>query len=480
MITQQEHTKHQGRNQLPKRGRRIHFVGIGGAGMGGIAEVMHHIGYAVTGSDLQKNAMTRHLAAQGVRIYIGHAAENVYGCDVVVISSAVKADNPEVIAARKQHIPVIPRAEMLGELMRFRQGIAIAGTHGKTTTTSLVTSMLAEAGLDPTFVIGGRLNSTGTHASLGQGTYLVAEADESDASFLYLKPIMAVVTNIDADHMETYQHDFERLKQTFIHFLQQLPFYGLAVLCIDDPVICSVLPEITKPTLTYGFSETADVRATAVRAQGGYTYFSVSRDDSHWLDICLNLPGHHNVLNALAAMAIAHEAGVSDQAIQHALQHFSGIGRRLQMQPLMLTDDRQLLLFDDYGHHPREITAVLQAIRSGWPNRRLVVIFQPHRYSRTRDLFTDFVEVLTTVDVLFLLDVYPAGEKPIPEASGQRLYEAIAATQHVDVYFIDNSEDLVHQLCPMLHDQDILLTLGAGNISTIAYQLPTDLLNHCR
>lgn len=463
--------------RLPKRGRRIHFVGIGGAGMGGIAEVMHHIGYAVTGSDLQKNTMTRHLTSQGIRIYIGHTAENVYGCDVVVISSAVKADNPEVQAAREQRIPVIPRAEMLGELMRFRQGIAIAGTHGKTTTTSLVTSMLAEAGLDPTFVIGGLLNSTGTHASLGEGAYLVAEADESDASFLFLKPIIAAVTNVDEDHMETYNHDFNLLKQTFVDFLQQLPFYGLAVICLDDPVIRSLLPEITKPTLTYGIAaDEADIRAVDIRAEGAYTHFTVMRDDSVWLEISLNLPGHHNVLNALAAMAIAHEVGVSNQAIQSALHRFSGIGRRLQMHTLTLADQRNILLFDDYGHHPREMTAVFQAIRSGWPDRRLVVVFQPHRYTRTRDLFNEFVQVLTTADELLLLDVYPAGEKPIAEATGERLCQAIAEQGPLTPHFIAQPSDLTAQLYPLLQDQDILLTLGAGNIGAIASELPAALL----
>jgi UDP-N-acetylmuramate--alanine ligase len=459
------------KRQLPKRGRRIHFIGIGGVGMGGIAEVMHRIGYAVSGSDLHKNSMTQRLNSLGIKVYIGHVATHVHGCDVVVISSAVKWDNPELQEARVQHIPVIPRAEMLGELMRFRQGIAIAGTHGKTTTTSLIASLLAEGGLDPTFVIGGKLNSMGTHANLGAGEYLVAEADESDASFLYLKPIIAVVTNIDADHMETYNHDFNQLRQTFEKFLQQLPFYGLAVLCVDDAVIRNeVVPHLSKPILSYGLSEDAYLRAVDVRQIQGKTYFRVLRDQAVWLDITLNLAGLHNVRNALAAIVVAHEVGVSDVAICRALRSFSGIGRRFQMQTVRVSQG-EVMLIDDYGHHPREIAAVLQAIRAGWPQRRLVVAFQPHRYTRTRDLFNDFVEVLSTVDELLLLDVYAAGETPIDGADGKHLHQAIYDAGRVKPLFIPQPEQLISTLTTLLQDQDIILTLGAGNIGTIAATL---------
>jgi len=458
---------------LPKRCRRIHFVGIGGSGMGGIAEVMHRIGYAVSGSDLHKSQMTRRLTDLGIKVQIGHRAEHVQGCDVVVISSAVQSDNPEVEAARRQRLPVVPRAEMLGELMRFRQGIAIAGTHGKTTTTSLIASLLAEGGLDPTFVIGGRLNSAGTHASLGSGEYLVAEADESDASFLYLKPVMAVVTNIDADHIRTYNNDFNQLRQTFIDFLQQLPFYGLTVVCIDDPVIEAVLPQLTRPMITYGLSEQADIRAIEIKQSAGQTHFKVLRDHIPWLDVVLNLPGKHNVRNALAAMAIAHEVGVSEALIVRALEGFAGIDRRFQMQNI-LTAVGEILHIDDYGHHPREIAAVLEAVREGWPQRRIVVAFQPHRYTRTYDLFDEFVEVLSTVEVLLLLDIYAAGETPIANVTGEFLYEAIRAKGAVNAQFVTQVEQLPQLLRPLLRDQDILLTLGAGSIGNVQLSLFTD------
>lgn len=461
-------------NLLPKRCRRIHFIGIGGAGMGGIAEVMHHIGYAVTGSDLSKNSMTQRLTGFGIKVYFGHLPENVYGCDVVVISSAVKADNPEVQAAQAQRIPVVPRAEMLGELMRFRQGIAVAGTHGKTTTTSLITALLAEGNLDPTFVIGGKLNSAGTHASLGSGDYLVAEADESDASFLHLHPVMAVVTNIDEDHMSTYDHDFDKLKQTFLEFLQQLPFYGLAVICIDDPVIRGCLPEITRPTLRYGVSGDADIRAVNIRQHNGQSQFEVWRDETPWFEVTLNLPGHHNVLNALAAIAIAHEVGVSTDVINRSLSQFHGITRRFQTQTLALPQG-EVLFVDDYGHHPREMAAVFEAIRSGWQGRRLVVLFQPHRYSRTRDLFEDFVNVLQKTDVLFVLEVYAAGEAPISGADGRSLCSAVARHGHITPQFVANSADIPALLKQHLQANDILLTLGAGNIGTIAMGLPNQL-----
>ncbi|RKZ89449.1 MAG: UDP-N-acetylmuramate--L-alanine ligase [Candidatus Parabeggiatoa sp. nov. 3] len=458
---------------LPKRCRRIHFVGIGGSGMGGIAEVMHRIGYAVSGSDLHKSQMTRRLTDLGIKVQIGHLASHVQGCDVVVISSAVQLDNPEVEAARRQRLPVVPRAEMLGELMRFRQGIAIAGTHGKTTTTSLIASLLAEGGLDPTFVIGGRLNSAGTHASLGSGEYLVAEADESDASFLYLKPVMAVVTNIDTDHIRTYNNDFNQLRQTFIDFLQQLPFYGLTVVCIDDPVIEAILPELTTPMLTYGLSEQADIRAIEIKQSAGQTHFKVLRDHIPWLDVVLNLPGKHNVLNALAAMAIAHEVGVSEALIGRALQEFGGIDRRFKMQNL-LTTAGEILHIDDYGHHPREIAAVLEAVREGWPQRRIVLAFQPHRYTRTYDLFDEFVQVLSTVEVLLLLDIYAAGETPIADVTGESLYEAIRAKGVVNAQFVAKVEHLPQLLRPLLLDQDILLTLGAGSIGNVQLSLLND------
>ncbi|HHB92040.1 MAG TPA: UDP-N-acetylmuramate--L-alanine ligase [Thioploca sp.] len=453
-------------NTLPKRGRRIHFIGIGGVGMCGIAEVMHRIGYAISGSDLHSGKMTQHLADLGIKIQIGHEAENVHGCDVVVISSAVKEDNPEVKAARAKRIPVVPRAEMLGELMRFRQGIAVAGTHGKTTTTSLIASILAEGNLDPTFVIGGRLSSAGTHAGLGYGEYLVAEADESDASFLYLKPVMAVVTNIDADHIRTYNNDFNKLQQTFIDFLSQLPFYGLAVLCIDNPVIANLLPRLTKPMITYGLSEQADIRAIDIKYQQGKTIFKVLRGQNHWLDITLNLPGKYNVHNALAAIAIAREAGVSDLTISKALSEFSGIDRRFKMQNIKIPQG-EILHIDDYGHHPEEIAAVLNAIKNGWPERRLIVAFQPHRYTRTQDLFTEFVQVLSSIKILLLLDIYPAGEAPITGISSTELCKAING----DIKLISDPTNLPKTIASILQDQDILLTLGAGNIGVIAATL---------
>ncbi len=457
-------------SSLPKRGRRIHFIGIGGVGMCGIAEVMHRIGYAISGSDLNSGKMTQHLSDLGIKIQIGHAAEYVHGCDVVVISSAVKEDNPEVQAARVKNIPVVPRAEMLGELMRFRQGIAIAGTHGKTTTTSLIASILAEGNLDPTFVIGGRLSSAGTHAGLGYGEYLVAEADESDASFLYLKPVMAVVTNIDADHIRTYDNDFNKLQQTFIDFLSQLPFYGLAVLCIDNPVIANLLPRLTKPMITYGLSEQADIRATDIKYQQGKTIFKVLRGQNHWLDITLNLPGKHNVHNALAAIAIARETGVSDIAISKALSTFSGIDRRFQMQTIKISQG-EILHIDDYGHHPEEIAAVLHAIENGWPERRLIVAFQPHRYTRTQDLFNEFIQVLSSIKILLLLEIYPAGEAPIAGVTGMDLCKAI----NDNIKLISDPTNLPEIVAPMLQDQDILLTLGAGNIGAIAATLTDNL-----
>jgi len=457
------------------RVRRIHFVGAGGAGMGGIAEVLHNLGYAVSGSDLRENAVTRRLARLGVQVWIGHAAEHVAECDAVVVSSAIAADNPELVAAREQRLPVVPRAEMLAELMRFRYGIGVAGTHGKTTTTSLIASLLAEGGLDPTFVIGGQLNSADSHARLGDGHYLVAEADESDASFLYLQPSMAVVTNIDADHLSTYEGDFERLRQTFVEFLHHLPFYGLAVLCLDDPEVRNVLGEVTRPVITYGFDADADVQATDLQQRGMQTHFTVRRSAHADLAVILNLPGRHNVLNALAAIAVASELGVSDAAIQQGLAHFQGIGRRFQVGGDVLTPAGSVLLIDDYAHHPREIAPTLAAVRAGWPGRRLVVAFQPHRYSRTRDLFDDFTQVLSEVDVLLLGEVYAAGEVPVSGADGRALCRGIRARGHIDPVFVEHIQELPQLLRDILQDGDVLLTLGAGDIGAVAARLADEL-----
>ena len=457
--------------------RCIHFVGIGGVGMGGIAEVMLNLGYDISGSDLNENAVTQHLSKLGANISFGHAAENLRDCDVVVVSTAVKKDNPEVVAAHEQRIPVVPRAEMLAELMRFRYGIAVAGTHGKTTTTSLVASIMAEGDFDPTFVIGGRLNSAGTNARLGESHYLVAEADESDASFMHLQPMMAVVTNIDADHMETYGGDFENLRQTFIEFLHHLPFYGLAILCIDDNEVRNVIPQINRPIVTYGFSEDADIRATDLRQEGNKTFFTVSKaDDHHWLDITLNMPGEHNVLNALAAIAVANEVGVDAQAIQKALLKFEGIGRRFEINGEYQVGTAKVLHIDDYGHHPREVEATIQAIRSGWPENRLVVAFQPHRYTRTRDLFEDFTAVLSGVDALVLLEVYSAGEIPIAGADGRSLARAIRVRGQVEPVFVEDINDLATTLKGVLKDGDILLTLGAGSVGAAAQKLKQELI----
>jgi len=460
----------------PDSMRRIHsahFVGIGGAGMGGIAEVLLNLGYKVSGSDLRENAVTRRLAGQGARIWIGHQAGHVAGCDVVVVSSAVDEDNPEVKAARERRIPVVPRAEMLAEIMRFRYGIAVAGTHGKTTTTSLVASLLAEAGLDPTFVIGGRLNSADSHARLGTGRYLVAEADESDASFLYLQPMLAVITNIDADHLSTYEGDFQRLRQTFVEFLHHLPFYGLAVLCLDDPNVRDVLAQITRQVRSYGIeSENVDIRAVNIRQQGEQMHFEIHQADHVPLDVVLNLPGNHNVLNALAAVAVARELSVDDKSIQHALETFAGIGRRFQINGEVNVADGSVLFIDDYGHHPREIAATLEAVRSGWPERRLVVVFQPHRYSRTQDLFDDFAQVLADSDVLLISEVYAAGESPVSGADGRALCRAVRGRGRVDPVFVDEIEGLPEVLKDLLQAGDLVLTLGAGSIGAVAAVLP--------
>ncbi len=452
-------------NRWMRRIRRIHFVGIGGAGMGGIAEVLHTLGFEVSGSDVREGAMTRRLRELGVGVAIGHDPAHVEHADVVVVSSAVSRDNPEVLRARERHIPVVPRAEMLAELMRFRHGIAVAGTHGKTTTTSLIASLLAEGGLDPTFVIGGRLNSTGAHARLGAGQYLVAEADESDASFLYLQPVVAVVTNIDADHMDTYEGDFERLRASFLEFLHHLPFYGLAVLCLDDPVVRSLLPSVSRPVVTYGLDGAAEYRATDIHQQEARCRFRVCMPDGGSpLPITLELAGRHNVLNALAAIAVARELEVSDACIASGLGAFQGIGRRFQLHGDIRIGDRTVRLIDDYGHHPRELAAVLEAIRTGWPQRRLVVAFQPHRYTRTRDLFEDFARVLSEADALVLLEVYSAGETPIPGADGRTLCRAIRARGRVDPVFVEGVADVPGVLPGVVREGDILLTLGAGDI----------------
>jgi UDP-N-acetylmuramate--alanine ligase len=455
-----------------RRIARVHFVGVGGVGMSGIAEVLRTLGYRVSGSDLKEGAATRRLRDLGVQVSIGHAAAHVEGSDVVVVSSAVGPDNPEVARARELRVPVVPRAEMLAELMRFRQGIAVAGTHGKTTTTSLVASVLAEGGLDPTFVIGGRLNSAGTHARLGAGRYLVAEADESDASFLHLLPVMAVVTNIDADHMETYGGDFDRLRAAFLEFVHRLPFYGLAVVCTDDPTVAGLLAEISRPVLSYGFDPGADLYATDVRQDGLRTRFRAVRPASaEVLEVTLNLPGRHNVLNALAAVAVGRELGVPGAAVCRALEAFEGIGRRFQVYGEVQGPRGKVLLVDDYGHHPRELLATIAAARASWPERRLVVAFQPHRYTRTRDLLDDFAQVLCEVDVLLLLDVYPAGEAPIPGIDGRALARAIRARGRVEPVFVPEAADLPGALAAVVAAGDVVLTLGAGDIGSVAPRL---------
>jgi UDP-N-acetylmuramate--alanine ligase len=460
---------------------KIHFVGIGGTGMSGIAEVLSNLGYTVSGSDIKESATTASLQAMGVKVYFAHHADNVANVDVVVTSTAVDRANPEISAAYEHRIPVIPRAEMLAELMRFRFGIAVAGTHGKTTTTSLTTMMLAEGGLDPTFVIGGRLNSAGSNAKLGLGKFLVAEADESDASFLYLQPMMAIVTNIDQDHMETYGGSYNRLKDTFVKFLHQLPFYGMAVLCSDDAGIRDILPEISKPMKTYGVNPEADVRAIDIKQDGLRTHFTALRWGSYPpLKVTLNLPGWHNMLNALAAITVASALGVDDQAIIKSLDEFKGVGRRFQINGDIDVDGGSLTLVDDYGHHPREVAATLEAMRQAWPTRRKVVVFQPHRYTRTRDLFEDFVEVLSSVDVLILLDVYSAGETPITGADGKALSRSIRIRGQVDPVFVQHRDDLPVILAAMVRKDDVVLTMGAGNVGQIAAELPEKLAKALR
>lgn len=456
--------------------KHIHFIGIGGTGMSGIAEVLFNLGYQVSGSDLKVSSITQRFIGLGMKIYFGHNPANIGCADVVVISTAIDQINVEVDAAHHKRIPVIPRAEMLAELMRFRYGIALAGTHGKTTTTSLVASILAEGGLDPTFVIGGRLNSTGVNAGLGLGHYLVAEADESDASFLHLQPMLAVVTNIDRDHMETYDGDYQKLQNTFIKFLHNLPFYGLAVLCIDDAGVQDILPHLTKPFKTYGVSEKADIRAFDIVQQGMQTSFKVKRWGRHTtLEIMLNLPGLHNVLNALAAIAIATNLDISDQVISNSLQAFKGIGRRFQINGKIAVKGGMVTLVDDYGHHPREITATLASLQQVWPTRRAIIVFQPHRYTRTYDLFEDFIKALSSVDVLIMLNVYTAGEVLIAGADSQALCAAIKACSQVDPILIENHDELATILANIILPEDIVLTLGAGNVGQIAAQLPKQL-----
>lgn len=450
----------------------IHFVGIGGSGMGGIAEVFFNEGYAVSGSDLKENSVVQHLANLGAVVYVGHDAENIQGADIVVVSTAVTEDNVEVAAARNQRIPVVPRAQMLAELMRFRHGIAIAGTHGKTTTTSLIASILAEENLDPTFVIGGCLNSAGTNARLGTGKYLVAEADESDASFLHLQPKLTVVTNIDEDHMGTYNGDIAILKQTFIKFLHCLPFYGLAVMCSDDPIVREILPKISRPILTYGFNKDADIRGSNFSQIGTTTVFTVKRRDKQKdLSVTLNLPGRHNVQNALAAISVAMELGVSDRAICQALEKFAGVGRRFQQLGHFKFDQVNAFFVDDYGHHPRELEATIQAARDSWPNKRIVMIFQPHRYTRTRDLFEDFSRVLSTPDALLLLDVYSAGESPIEGAGSYDLSQNIGKLSGVKPIHVADEGKLLATLKTVLQDGDVVLIQGAGSVSSIVREM---------
>lgn len=453
--------------------RQLHFVGIGGSGMSGIAEVMLNQGYTVSGSDLHISGNTRRLAELGAHIHYGHAAAHIGQADVLVVSTAVHADNPEVVAARERSIPVVPRAIMLAELMRLRQGIAIAGTHGKTTTTSLIASILAQAGMDPTFVIGGRLLAAGANARLGQGDYLVAEADESDASFLHLMPILAVVTNIDADHMETYGHDFERLKQAFIEFVEHIPFYGRAVLCVDDANVRAIMPMITKPVTTYAIENNADLRAVNVRAEAGRMCFDVLNGGAaHILSVTLNIPGAHNVLNALAAIAIALEVNVPHAAIVQALAEFSGVARRFQRYgELTVAGGRQFTLVDDYGHHPVEMAATIVAARAAFPGRRLVLLFQPHRYSRTRDLFEDFVAVLATVDALMLTEVYAAGEAPVVAADGRALMRALRVAGKVEPVFVAKVEDLASTVVDCVQHGDVVLSMGAGSIGSVPAQI---------
>ena len=454
--------------------KHIHFVGIGGSGMSGIAEVLLNLGYNVSGSDLASNAASQRLAELGARVYTGHSAEHVIGANVVVTSTAVNEANPEVMAARAAKVPVVPRAIMLGELMRLKRGIAIAGTHGKTTTTSLVASVLAQGGLDPTFVIGGRLTAAGANAKLGSGDYIVAEADESDASFLNLSPMIEVITNIDADHMDTYEHDFEKLKAAFVHFTHRLPFYGRVMLCIDDPHVAAILPQVTKPVTTYGFSPEAEVRALDAYAEGVQMHFTVRQQGYPDTRFVLNQPGMHNVLNACSAIAIAREIGIDDASTNLGLQNFSGVGRRFtRYGEVAIPGGGSFTLVDDFGHHPVETEVTLAAARAAYPGRRLVLAFQPHRYSRTRDLFEDFVKVLATPDVLLLADVYAAGEAPIVAADGRALARALRTGGKLEPIFVEAIADMPAAIMNVARDGDVVLTMGAGSISGVPHQLTT-------
>lgn len=459
-----------------RRVRHIHFIGIGGAGMGGIAEVLANEGYQISGSDLAPNPVTQQLSALGATIYFNHRTENVLDASVVVVSSAISADNPEIVAAREARIPVIRRAEMLAELMRFRHGIAVAGTHGKTTTTAMVSSIYAEADLDPTFVNGGLVKAAGTHARLGSSRFLIAEADESDASFLHLQPMVAIITNIEADHMDTYQGDFENLKQTFINFLHNLPFYGRAVMCIDDPVVRELLPCVGRHITTYGFSNDADVRIENYHQLGAQGCFTLSRQDKPLITVTLNAPGRHNALNASAAAAVATEEGIDDEDILRALASFQGTGRRFDFLgefPLATVTGKagSAMLVDDYGHHPTEVDATLQAARAGWPDKRLVMIFQPHRYTRTRDLYDDFANVLSQVDVLLMLEVYAAGETPIPGADSRALCRTIRSRGKLDPILVSDADSVPEILAQLLQADDLVLVQGAGNVGKIARKL---------
>lgn len=464
------------RRDRMRRINTIHFVGIGGSGMGGIAEVLINLGYAVQGSDLKPNSVTDHLARIGAKVSFGHAAANIAHADVVVVSSAIARGNPEVDAALEQRIPVVARAEMLGELMRFRYSIAVAGTHGKTTTTSLVASILAEGGEDPTFVIGGRLKSAGTNARLGAGRYLVAEADESDSSFTHLQPLIAIVTNIDNDHLVTHGGNFELLKQSFVEFLHNLPFYGLAVLCLDDVNVRSIVRSVGRPIVSYGLaSEDADVRATNIRRHELQTTYDVIRPAAGPLTVTVNLPGTHNVLNSLAAIAVASELGIADAAIQRALANFQGIDRRLQHVADVQTAGGRITIVDDYGHHPTEVAATLEALRQGYPGRRIVLAFQPHRYTRTHDLIDDFSKALSTADALLVTEVYAAGEAPIPGADGRAICRAVRSRGLVEPIFVEKAEDLAESLKDLIRDGDVVVTMGAGHISAVSHELPARL-----
>ncbi|MFZ7202675.1 UDP-N-acetylmuramate--L-alanine ligase [Avibacterium avium] len=454
-----------------RRVKQIHFVGIGGAGMGGIAEVLLNEGYQVTGSDIAENAVTQRLSALGAKIYFSHQAANVDGASVVVVSSAIKDDNVEVVEAHNNRIPVIQRAQMLAEIMRFRHGIAIAGTHGKTTTTAMISMIYAQAGLDPTFVNGGLVKSAGTNAHLGASRYLIAEADESDASFLHLQPMVSVVTNIEPDHMETYHGDFEEMKQTYVNFLHNLPFYGLAVMCADDPVLLELIPKVGRQVITYGFSENADYRIEDYQQTGFQGHYTVVTPQGERVNVLLNVPGKHNALNATAAFAVAKEEGISNEAILAALADFQGAGRRFDQLGQFIRPNGKVMLVDDYGHHPTEVGVTIEAAKKGWENKRIVMIFQPHRYSRTRDLFDDFVQVLSQVDVLLMLDVYAAGEAPIAGADSRSLCRSIRNLGKVDPIFVAEQESLAEILDQVIQDGDLILAQGAGNVSKLSRQL---------